>query len=117
MKTKLTSAMMAVMASIPLFLAACTTTSPTRDTTALDRDTYARYAQNELNVWAQKAKDMPSAKANDLRANLADAQIELNRLELSGDPGWIEHRSLLDARLERIRHDFAGAEMTIRRGE
>ncbi len=111
MKTKMLLGMMALLLTGPLLISGCSS-SPSRETAAFeqDREVYSKYAENELRDWQKKAEKMKSGRVNDLRAKLADARVELNRMELAGDATWREHKMQFESRMNQIEMDFGSAE-------
>lgn len=111
MKSKMVTGMLALFLAAPVFLGGCSS-APSRETAAFeqDRDVYSKYAENELRDWQKKAEKMKSSRVNDLKARLADARVELNRMELSGDATWREHKAQFESRMNQIEVEFGSAE-------
>lgn len=95
--------------AIPFLLSACSS-GPSRTASYEDRDVYVRAAQKELANWDHKADRMKTLRAADLKARIADARVELNRMELATEATWREHKVQYEHRVDRIQSTFASAE-------
>lgn len=111
MKNKWITGAVILAFALPVFLSGCSST-PSREQALVtqDREVYSKYAQNELRDWQKKASKMKSSRVNDLRARLADARVELNRMELAGESTWRDHKSQFENRMNQIEAEFGSAE-------
>lgn len=111
MKSKIKTGIVSLFLVAPLFLAGCSST-PSRESAAMaqDREVYAKYAENELRDWQKKATKLKTARVSDLKARLADARVELNRMELAGDATWRDYKAQFESRMNQIEADFGSAE-------
>ena len=111
MKARLLTGMLGLFLVAPVFLSGCSST-PSRENAAFeqDREVYSKYAENELRDWQKKAAKMKTSRVNDLKARLADARVELNRMELAGDATWREHKVQFESRMNQIETEFGSAE-------
>lgn len=84
-----------------VFFASCSST-PSGPGSYVTRSEYIQQANRDLNELEKKTEKLTADNAARVRAEIADARVDLRTLESAPESDWVSHQRKVQAAVERI---------------